>query len=382
MKNIGWIFAFVLMLVGGQQAWAYKIVGRIEGVPDDTKVYLSNVYTRQVVNATQTKNGCFTFKGKAEEPFYGDIETLTTGEELFRGRSLGVFVENMEIQIETFWMEWRDLCIKGSHLQDQNRAYRQQLGPLYRKQEKLMEAYMAAYSQHLYDCSFKEGYIEPGIEIVRQQKELSEQMTEISMNFVKVHPSSLVSLEVMKSMLRQASNFTVAKVETLVNGLAPELRCGEAFRDLEKTVAEYRETARGQQFIDFQVIDRQGKEGMFSDYIQPGKYNMLECWASWCIHCRVEIPYLKLVQRKYGDRLNIIAVSCDRKDEEWKKAMQEDGAPCIQLRKLKDQAGKDVGDYYHFNGIPYELLIDGEGRIVTNETCGAALDLFLQENIK
>ena len=49
--------------------------------------------------------------------------------------------------------------------------------------------------------------------------------------------------------------------------------------------------AKGRPCVDFKVVDVNGKEGMFSDYVKPGKYNMLEVWALWCGHCRVVIPH-------------------------------------------------------------------------------------------
>ena len=51
----------------------------------------------------------------------------------------------------------------------------------------------------------------------------------------------------------------------------------------------------------------------------------------------------------------------------------------MQLRAVKDADGKDVGSFYHLKGIPYSLIIDGNGRIVTKEGRGAKLDLLLEE---
>ena len=48
---------------------------------------------------------------------------------------------------------------------------------------------------------------------------------------------------------------------------------------------------KGRPCVDFKVVNVNGKEGMFSDYVKPGKYNMLEVWALWCGHCRVVIPH-------------------------------------------------------------------------------------------
>ena len=121
-----------------------------------------------------------------------------------------------------------------------------------------------------------------------------------------------------------------------------------------------------------------GKEGMFSDYVKPGQYNMLEVWASWCGHCRVEIPHLKMVQEKYGDRFNIIAVSWDKEDAEWRKAMKEDQPSYLQLRAVKDENGNDVGTAYGLHGIPFSLVIDGEGKIVQQEARAANLDLLME----
>ena len=56
---------------------------------------------------------------------------------------------------------------------------------------------------------------------------------------------------------------------------------------LEEKLAERCKLAKGRPCVDFKVVDVNGKEGMFSDYVKSGKYNMLEVWA--CGHCRVVI---------------------------------------------------------------------------------------------
>lgn len=188
-----------------------------------------------------------------------------------------------------------------------------------------------------------------------------------------------MALKVLDNLLGYASSFTADEIDGWMGTLAPELKCTEAYRALEEKIAVYKETAKGEKFIDFRVVDLNGKEGMLSDYVQPGKYNLLEVWVSWCGHCRVEVPHLKILRKKYGDRFNIIAVSTDRTDKEWRKAMNADKPNYLQLRAVKDDKGKDVGDYYRLRGIPYSLVIDGEGRIVSENGRGAKLDVLLEE---
>ena len=88
---------------------------------------------------------------------------------------------------------------------------------------------------------------------------------------------------------------------------------------------------------------------------------------------------MKLVQEKYGDRFNIIAVSWDKDAAKWREAMKEDNPNYLQLLSVADENGVDVGKAYGLNGIPFSLVLDGEGNIVMQEARAAALDLLLLE---
>lgn len=73
--------------------------------------------------------------------------------------------------------------------------------------------------------------------------------------------------------------------------IAPRIEVEKQSQVLEEKLAERCKLAKGRPCVDFKVVDVNGKEGMFSDYVKPGKYNMLEVWALWCGHCRVVIPH-------------------------------------------------------------------------------------------
>jgi len=206
---------------------------------------------------------------------------------------------------------------------------------------------------------------------------LNKRIEQYRIDFIRQHPSSPVSLEVCNGLVTKGH--TEKELVEVLGMLAPELQATDAYRELQEKVKSVTKFAPGKDFVDFKVVDVNGKEGMFSDYVKPGKYNMLEVWASWCGHCRVEIPHLKMVQEKYGDRFNIIDVSWDKDEAEWRKAMKEENAPYLQLRAVKDENGQDVGTAYGLHGIPFSLVIDGEGKIVTEEARAASLDLLLEE---
>ena len=109
-----------------------------------------------------------------------------------------------------------------------------------------------------------------------------------------------------------------------------------------------------------------------------GKILVLDFWASWCGPCRAEIPHLKEAYKEYSNKgVAFFSVSIDKDDAAWRKAMKEENMPWAQAQAPK--AGKDVMKQYQFSGIPYILVLDKEGKIVTENLRGKALTDKLEE---
>lgn len=381
MKNFVYLILTFLCLSACQEKEGYKITVNIDGLPDGLKVYLTGD-GREVLDSTVTSGGQCFFEGRVDYPIYADIDIKTPGEP-FSGRVFSFFLENSDIQVKGEWEKWSKIEITGSALEDKHEGLENQLKPLYRKlNREIGEQEWRMYSEPLHNGTFTVDCMRSGVEIAKQKREIERQVREIVFRFIKENPTSPVTLKLVADQLRNESRFTVQEVDELVESLSPELKQTGTFKMLEKKIETYRKTALGEKYIDFRVADVDGKEGKFSDYVQPGKYNLLEVWASWCGYCREEIPHLKIVQEKYGDRFNIIAVSIDKNEDEWRQAMNEENANYLQLHGLKDEEGNSVGDLYGFRGIPYSLVIDGEGRIVTVDGRGVKLDLLLEELYK
>ncbi|SHL33670.1 Thiol-disulfide isomerase or thioredoxin [Chitinophaga jiangningensis] len=97
-----------------------------------------------------------------------------------------------------------------------------------------------------------------------------------------------------------------------------------------------------------------------------GKYLLVDFWASWCGPCRQAIPKVKELYTSYKDRgFEVASISIDTNDKAWRKAMEEENMPWLQL--LSDNKDTTM-KVFQFSGIPTMYLVDPNGNIVERFT--------------
>lgn len=110
-----------------------------------------------------------------------------------------------------------------------------------------------------------------------------------------------------------------------------------------------------------------------------GKYLLLDFWASWCVPCRKENPNVLMAYNKYKEKnFTVLGVSLDDNKESWLKAIEKDSLPWPQMSDLKFWKSRAV-ETYHFNSIPFNVLIDPSGKIIANSLRGEELEKKLTE---
>jgi thiol-disulfide isomerase/thioredoxin len=109
---------------------------------------------------------------------------------------------------------------------------------------------------------------------------------------------------------------------------------------------------------------------------------LVDFWASWCGPCRKENPNVVKAFTKYSNKnFTILGVSLDEEKDEWKNAIQNDGLAWTQVSDLKRWDSKVVS-LYNIEGIPYNVLIDPEGKIIAEDLRGLMLDMKLEKVLK
>ncbi|TGY03032.1 TlpA disulfide reductase family protein [Bacteroides acidifaciens] len=137
-------------------------------------------------------------------------------------------------------------------------------------------------------------------------------------------------------------------------------------------------TEVGYPYRDFTCMDIEGKEVNLSDYIHSGRVTLVDFWASWCVPCVQELPFLKSLYQTYHEEgLDIVSVSLDTKRSAWEAAVKKHQIPWPQISDLKGWKGTITKDYA-ISAIPFILVIDRKGKIAVRNLH----DYKLEEAIK
>jgi thiol-disulfide isomerase/thioredoxin len=92
-----------------------------------------------------------------------------------------------------------------------------------------------------------------------------------------------------------------------------------------------------------------------------GKVVVLDFWASWCEPCKLSMPWLSQLQRKYAKQgLQIVAISVDTDEKAMRTRLGEIDPGIIVVFDPKGQ----LAEQYELEGMPMTYLIDRVGKQV------------------
>jgi len=91
-----------------------------------------------------------------------------------------------------------------------------------------------------------------------------------------------------------------------------------------------------------------------------GQVVIINFWASWCLTCREEAPYLEQTWRKYKDK-GVMFIGIDYVDAE-PNALEYIAEFDITYPNVPD-IGEKVSDAYRMKGVPETFYIDKKGMV-------------------
>ena len=106
----------------------------------------------------------------------------------------------------------------------------------------------------------------------------------------------------------------------------------------------------------FSVTSLDGKKIAKEDL--AGKVVLVEFWATWCPPCRGTLDWLGQLQKKYGDRLVVLAIAIESPEAQVSKVVKERNLPLVWVQGAPDLV-RSFGDV---SAVPTLLLFDKSGR--------------------
>lgn len=367
----------------------YTLEGDIEGAPTGAVVRLSHQYSGSptVIDSAVVENGRFVLANPdgVGVPMYVTLSIDAGGEE--QPRTYDFFLDNGRMTFTCLWDSlprgWRDrwrernITLTGSAAQDEYAKYRESTSALSAESRRLWNEYLEVYHVPAIDGVFN---TREGMEIVRRRNDVGEKQLKIELDFVRSNPASAVALYVAEGLLySHPSHFTTEELDALTGQFDAAFDGTLPLQRLRETAETYKKTAKGVRFHDLQLTGLDGQTVQLSDYVIPGRYNMLEFWASWCGPCRGEIPHLRhLVHTIGNERFNIVNISIDEREAEWKLAVEEERMDWTQFADFAGWKGLACVEY-GVQGVPFSVILDHEGRIIHGSLRGAELDVAVAD---
>ncbi|MCK9404589.1 MAG: TlpA family protein disulfide reductase [Chitinophagaceae bacterium] len=102
--------------------------------------------------------------------------------------------------------------------------------------------------------------------------------------------------------------------------------------------------------------------------LYKGKLILIDFWASWCLPCREDIPYLKkIIQESPKDKIVFLSISIDKEIQAWRKFVLSSNSETDKNFLLINARESSFMQQFNINTIPRYMLINKDGTYISSD---------------
>ncbi len=363
MKKLTCLIAALLFSASlFSQEKAFIVYATLKGLKDGSYIYMLHKYNDVLfTDSAKAKGENVAFKGKLHEPnmfWFMAKKNATT--------ALIFFTEGGKVEIEGHVDSIPVARVKAGQIQGEYKASLELANKFNIVRASLIQRH------NMYNQT---GNIE-GTKRIIDSAQIEERFYAKGLeNFIKQHPNSNVGGYIIYSVTFDWPQ--ISEYETMYNALGEKVKKGKFGKLALEKITTLKGNTIGYPAMDFSQPDVNGKNVSLSSY--KGKYVLVDFWASWCGPCRRENPNVVAAYQKYKDKgFDILGVSFDDNKDKWLAAIAKDNLTWTHISDLKGWQNA-AGKLYGVTSIPFNLLLDKEGKILGKGLRGPELDAKLAE---